>query len=222
MIKIPTNMLSRSTHRNVWYLSIPKNACSSVKMSIFEEKFGFRFPEVPHPRRHGALIHIHHFYKTRRLNILDLKKLEKQDGRLLVILRDPLERFVSGYVEKVLLNVKNYNEFYNLTKLKNVEGQIANNDFENRIIRDHLRPQSFWLGDNLDMPCSLCTLDNLSNWLKLKVNVNKTKIVDSELLMLKEEAREFMANSSVFADIFESDKQLFNLASNNKELNGHG
>lgn len=222
MIKIPKNMLSGSKCSNLWYLSIPKNACSSVKMSIFRENFGFSFPEISHPWRYGALIHIHQLYRTRRLTNSDKQTLKKNGGRLFVIIRNPLDRFVSGYVEKILLNVKSHKNFDNLAKLENIEKQLLTDEYESRIVRDHFRPQSFWLGEGGDVSYALCTLDNITEWLNLSVESNKTQIENTTLIEMKNEAKEFMSHSTVFAKTFEVDMHLYDIARNKKEYIKHG
>mgnify|MGYP005847359627 CR=1 FL=1 len=137
VLVLPPQML-----KDIWpvgfYQPIPKNACTSVKKEIFWHRFGFGFPEIPHWRRHGALIHIHQVMPTRRVPLPTGEKC-------LVLVRDPISRFESAFREKVLFN-EEFSDVSALSRrIQEVMVQVRCDSYDNRVLRDHFRPQCYWV-----------------------------------------------------------------------------
>lgn len=126
-----------------YYQSIPKNGCSTIKGSIFKSRFGFDFPEISHPKRHGALFHIHHLYKTRPVKEKEISGLAPRS--LLLVLREPNERFISAFVEKILFNEAFDNENEIIQRAADLLNQVFTGAYEGRIVKDHFSPQSVWV-----------------------------------------------------------------------------
>ena len=168
-LRLAASMVCNS-HPIYFYQPIPKNACSSIKMEIFRRRFGFNFPEIQHWRRHGAFIHIHQLMPTRRAP-------PPAGEKCLIVVRNPVRRFESAFREKILFN----EDFTDLRSLKqrvrDIIGQVRSASYENRILRDHFRPQYYWVAPIRPEDRFLVDCRQLGRFL----NLRSTRANDSRL-----------------------------------------
>ena len=73
------------------YQEIPKNACSAIKSALLKAE-GYNVAEMTHAQMHQVA------WSYRAKSIESIK-----ESRSLIAWRDPVERFVSGYLDKVVL-----------------------------------------------------------------------------------------------------------------------
>lgn len=82
----------------LFYVAVPKVACTSIKTALFKLQNGFDFQDFITNWRY---IHIHHPSVYPSMPFVDLNK-ENLDGYFKVALvRDPVERFLSAYSNRV-------------------------------------------------------------------------------------------------------------------------
>ncbi|WP_339109286.1 sulfotransferase family 2 domain-containing protein [Thioclava sp. GXIMD4216] len=83
----------------IFYASVPKVACTSVKEFFFKIENGFEFRPF---KANGRWSHIHHFYPAiARKNYPE----EKISGlRRVTVVRDPVSRFLSAYSNRVIFH----------------------------------------------------------------------------------------------------------------------
>ncbi|GAL12842.1 TPR repeat [Vibrio astriarenae] len=72
----------------VVYFPVPKSACSSIKLALYEAKNGIPFQNT-------KFHHIHEYWSTRQ-------HLLSNYQRKVIIIRDPVKRFLSAYANRVL------------------------------------------------------------------------------------------------------------------------
>lgn len=83
------------------YIPIPKNACTSVKHALHEIEFGEKF--TPGKRERLGMVDIHDFYQKRDNAFTGVRQLkEMQDTVRFAIVRDPVERLISCYRNRVV------------------------------------------------------------------------------------------------------------------------
>lgn len=141
-------VFKNKNNKTLVYYPVPKNANTSVK-SLFasilgiENKFDYRdgTPRYKRPSetmllKSGAKPSISSFFKNYEpfveLNV-DIK---------ICIVRDPLERFISAYENRVLFHRDRGFQDYRVDK---VLEELINGNFENK----HFLPQTYFLGSNL-------------------------------------------------------------------------
>ena len=73
------------------YLPIPKVACTSIKEALFR----LATDEAFSPKAAGGATHVHSYFDRRSCDI-------GQARRRLIVVRDPIQRFLSGYSNRVL------------------------------------------------------------------------------------------------------------------------
>lgn len=83
--------------KGLTYVSIPKVACTSIKHMFFEVENGRPFQPF---KCSGQFWHIHHFYRGYAFS--DLPHPRIADHRRLTVVRDPLQRVLSCYSNRVI------------------------------------------------------------------------------------------------------------------------
>ncbi|MEL7197128.1 MAG: sulfotransferase family 2 domain-containing protein [Pseudomonadota bacterium] len=81
----------------LFYADVPKVACSSIKRMFFEIENGFEFQAFKANAKHW---HIHTFYPGCLRG--DFPEAVIQEYRRLAVVRDPIERFLSAYGNRVV------------------------------------------------------------------------------------------------------------------------
>ncbi len=185
------------------YIPIPKNACTSVKHAMYEIEFGNRFSSE-FKEKYGYEDH-HDYYKKRPGAFTGVSKL-KMLGHVtrFTVVRDPVERLISCYRNRVLdlgdlesstftLNRMNLPAEPDInTFMLNLEGYRK----ANKSIEHHSRPQHEFLGGTiryLDRVFPIEKLDELEEILKkykpdLKMLKRKSGGSDVELSDISEKA----------------------------------
>lgn len=79
------------------YYAVPKSACTSLKAMAFEIENGFPFRTFT---ANGSFKHIHLFYPS--MNFRLSRQLDKDGQYRFAVVRDPVERFLSAYSNRVL------------------------------------------------------------------------------------------------------------------------
>jgi hypothetical protein len=86
------------SHRlRIIYQPVPKNACTTIKTMLFHADTGRPFDVAA--LSNAADSHIHHVYPTVPADAARLVHVDRYD--MIVVLRDPLARFVSGYRNRI-------------------------------------------------------------------------------------------------------------------------
>lgn len=83
--------------RKLSYYPVPKCACSSLKMYFFEINNGFPFRDF---WVNGTINYIHDIFPT--MSFQDASSLDKEDQFRFAVLRDPVERLLSCYSNRVV------------------------------------------------------------------------------------------------------------------------
>lgn len=165
------------------YIPIPKNACSSIKHALYQIEFGKDFDYEFH--REWGYQNIHDFYNKRADAFTSLKKVKQRDDLFrFAVVRDPVERFLSCYGNRVLELEDLKKDETKLEKLglpvkPDLQTFIHNLDLYRKInvsIRHHTNSQSDFLGGTLsylDKVYPIEKIDMVTNML-LKYNKNLT------------------------------------------------
>ncbi len=86
------------SHRlRIVYQPVPKNACTTIKTMLFHADAGRPFDIAAQSSAPDG--HIHHVYPTVPADAARLVHVDRYD--LVVVVRDPLARFVSGYRNRI-------------------------------------------------------------------------------------------------------------------------
>ena len=139
---------------NLLYCAIPKDA-STIFMQLFYAMDNNQYPLLQLNRKNP--LYIHEIMNTSSMNSDIINKLIcEQTWKSLVILRDPLERIISGWNDKCIVHAPAEN---NRQRIKRCEGVRTGNftTFANRIIdkfnngsimkiNQHFRPQYTFCG----------------------------------------------------------------------------
>ena len=80
----------------LFYAAVPKIACTSIKHAFIELENDRTFQRY---KANGRMRNIHHLYPTRPFDKIPQGKVK--DFRKLALIRDPVERFVSAYSNRV-------------------------------------------------------------------------------------------------------------------------
>lgn len=82
---------------NLSYFAVPKVACTSIKVMMFQIENGFAFEPF---EANGRKFWIHSFYPTRPFAEIDTTRVANH--RRLCVVRDPVRRFLSCYGNRVV------------------------------------------------------------------------------------------------------------------------
>lgn len=83
----------------LFYASVPKVACSSVKRMFYEIENGVAFDKIV---ANGKRYYVHHFYPGILRNTYPEARIA--DYRRLCLVRDPIKRFLSAYGNRVVFH----------------------------------------------------------------------------------------------------------------------
>lgn len=183
---------------NITFVTVPKCACSSAKLSFFQLENGRRFRPF---RINGRRFGIHDFIKSEAYEDLPHKRIARH--KKIALVRSPVKRLRSCYEDKVLtersLERKNvgarlktaglkslpsFEEF--VTKLEAYQSAFP-------VIQQHTRPLDYFMGENpnwYDRIFSFDQIQDMVRWvtdrtgidLKMRhTNKNKTRIDDAQV-----------------------------------------
>ena len=159
---------------SLFYMPIPKVACTSIKTAIYALKYGDTFAQENH---HGK--HIHHFFERKTVNIKSYK-------HRVIIVRDPVKRFLSAFGNRV----KFHGELNKKAVKKNAHGLEAQLPFFNPnlgqfiehfdiyekvpTIKHHCRSLSSWVGTDLTPFTHVYPIEKINQFEQLiKLQTNK-------------------------------------------------
>ena len=159
------------------FLSISKNACSSLKSLIYRIDYGEDFVMKNNSG-------IHEFWgfqakKDRIIDVRDKKELANYPDYIkFVVYRDPVDRFVSVYHNKVIDSPKPH-VFYVTHKLEGLSFEAFLDKSKDILdvkdplhIDEHMRPQSnYFKPTDVDY---IVRLEDLNAFLKEKFNIERT------------------------------------------------
>ncbi|KWV92967.1 sulfotransferase family 2 domain-containing protein [Erythrobacter sp. YT30] len=86
-------------NKKLFYAAIPKVACTSIKRMLFEVENGFAFNPFT---ANGEAWHVHRFYPS--LLRTEFPEHQIADYRRLLMVRDPIKRFLSAYSNRVVFH----------------------------------------------------------------------------------------------------------------------
>jgi len=149
-----------SEKANMTYTAVPKNACTSMKCFFYHVNTGHDFAEVT-PKKKMGYQGIHHVdgYRMGRFKIATYADYGDFDHA--AIIRDPVDRFRSAYKNRLF----QYNDIRSrpdaATRAKEAGlsdqpslGTVIDNMEEyfhiSNVLKFHLRPASFYLGQDLN------------------------------------------------------------------------
>lgn len=132
------------------YVAAPKNACTTLKMTLYRLRFEEDFYIVN--LAGYDLYHVHHVFPTRHFNSGALEGIKVEDR--FCVIRDPIDRFVSFYCNRILhhddlVKAKSQVLAKRLSLKPDINELIAHLEAYmeiSRQVRHHVLPQSVFLG----------------------------------------------------------------------------
>ncbi len=183
-------VITNEFKKTLVYYPVAKNANSSSKLFLIKHlgiQNNFYFSEDDFPRHKNTLERLKNYNnKISIINFLpNYTKFQKMnvDERACII-RDPIERFISAYKNRILYHKDN--EFKDHT-VDEVLEKLENNLFENK----HFLQQSFWLGDDIKYFTIIANIKNLSPFID---SINKFFSKNIEFPKIQSGGREFLIN----------------------------
>ena len=167
---------NKNTKRKLVYYPVAKNANSSAKLFLLkhikaDDKFFFLSDKVPE-----YLLKTEKKYKDIdwRYNLVNFLPNYNPFSKIDVdekccIVRDPLERFISAYKNRILFHKDRGFKDHNIDEI--IE-KLENNMFENK----HFLPQTYWLGNNLEYFTIVANVKNLKSFVDGVNNFFQNKI----------------------------------------------
>ena len=171
------------------YIPIPKNACSSIKHSLYYLEYGkaYDYPEY----RELGYQNIHAFYEKQKDAFTGVHALKNMESAFrFAVIRDPVDRFLSCYSNRVI-ELKDLKESEDSLKKNglpvkpNIKTFILNLDRYrslNHSIRHHTQPQSIFLDGTIGY------LDKIYPIEQMNELTAKLKNFDPSLLMKTEKS----------------------------------
>ena len=147
------------------YFPVPKIACTSIKSLFFQIEFGITVDKIKEVR---PKFKVHNKYKA--IPFSESSTQLKPEFQTLAVVRDPIQRFLSGFNEKILVKnllKKKFShacEQLNLNKQPELEEFIDQLDIYRKIplIKQHFFPQTHFLGKDLNFFDFVFTTKNLT------------------------------------------------------------
>ena len=171
----------------LYYLPVPKNGSSTIKRLIYYLNHGFITKNSNQNFFQGN--NIHKLYKNTYLlkdlsktKYLMLFKLTFLNYRVIIVLRDPISRFLSAYNHQVLIKKKLIIQ-NNISKLDNFDNFVKNFEshfLQNKAIAWHFATQSYHISKNIfkiKNPIYI-NLDDLNNKLPQFLNYDSSLKTD--------------------------------------------
>ena len=167
---------NKNTKRKLVYYPVAKNANSSAKLFLLkhikaDDKFFFLSDKVPE-----YLLKTEKKYKDIdwRYNLVNFLPNYNPFSKIDVdekccIVRDPIERFISSYKNRILFHKDSGFKNHNIDEI--IE-KLENNMFENK----HFLPQTYWLGNNLKFFTIVANVKNLKSFVDGVNNFFQNKI----------------------------------------------
>lgn len=140
------------------YIPIPKNACSTIKHSLYEIEFDREF-DYAYQAKWGNY-DIHDYYKKRQDSFTDVHSLEEQNKiTSFAVIRDPVRRLISCYRNRVI-DLGNLHTSAEELKKRGLTVKPDLNTFvlnlneyceSNAVVKHHARSQASFLGNTLEI-----------------------------------------------------------------------
>lgn len=162
------------TQQELIYIPIPKNACSTIKQTLYKIEFGR--PYNSDRAKSKAYRNIHYYYKKRPDAFTSVSKIDAaRDCTRFTIVRDPLDRLISCYRNRVV-DLKDLEMNPDGLKNMNLPAEPDLNTFvlhlgnyrkANKSIEHHSRPQAEFLGHTLHHVDYVYPIEEMGNLEKM-------------------------------------------------------
>jgi len=158
------------------YIPVPKNGCTTVKQALHQMEFETAF-DTDEPG-HEPYVDVHDFYQKREAAFTDKNRLHRNSKfTRLAIIRDPVERLISCYRNRVVDLRDLENDRVSLKKhglrvdpdINTFVLNLAEYRNASKSIEHHSRPQSSFFGGTLsylDKIFPMKELNEVQNFLK--------------------------------------------------------
>jgi hypothetical protein len=153
--KVSVFHVVRSKRFDLIYLPIPKNMCSTLKHALYTLENNTEFTTDDKKTRGN----IHEFFFNNSHNYLQKNKFVNQKSLKFVVVREPIERFLSAYRNRVL-DLNDLADFNNRLDLEGLNRKPEINYFIENLfhyqgivpsILHHTIPQNFFTGTDLSI-----------------------------------------------------------------------
>lgn len=146
-----------SDRYNIAYFPVPKIACTSLKHYFYEVQNGKPF--VDHKDSDGNIVHVHDIIPSISF-YSNVNQSRLTECHRIAVIRDPIDRFVSAYTNRVLFHEELSSERLNIP-LANALNLAPNPEFEQFVydlekyrlaspsIMHHTNPATYFLGHDL-------------------------------------------------------------------------
>eukprot|EP01084_Bolivina_argentea_P098515 177050_1 len=184
---IPGIGLYAEPNHKLIYCSIPKNACTKFKLLYYALMHSMNVTKVFPKNIQNDVMQIYtwldhnrmHMYKDFNKQFLASVIFSNSSWKTFVVIRDPLERLVSGFLDKCITDKRHWceGEKLNVSQFHLFVERIIHKINQNQIskINDHFRPQFSYCGLNVIYP----------NFVDYKIIYNKRNIAMETMNLLK-------------------------------------
>ena len=205
-------VITNKLKKTLVYYPVAKNANSSSKLFLIKHlgiQNNFYFSEDDIPRHKITPESLKNY--NNKISIINFLPNYTEFNKINVdekacIVRDPIERFISAYKNRILYHKDN--EFKNHS-VDEVLEKLENNLFENK----HFLQQSFWLGNDINYFTIIANIKKLSPFI---VSINKFFSKNIEFPKIQSGGREFLINLNAS----QKDK-IFKIYANDYDLVGN-
>lgn len=142
-------------NKQLIYIPIPKNACSTIKHALYEIEYGKEF-DYGRAEMWGYQ-DIHDYYKKRKHAFMGIKMLSQRDETIFTVIREPVKRLISCYRNRVV-DLGDLHKSKSVLRQRGLPLEPDLNTFVlqleeyrqiNKVIEHHSRPQHEFLGNSL-------------------------------------------------------------------------